>query len=334
MPTAQSRRPHPSSEHTTQKEHGDDDSSFTSNHALHVLHPESRLHLRRRRSARARSKFKKVSSARAAIRVKVSSAPTLRAISETASDSTRIIYFNLCSYYSWSSFATALPTPALSVWYYCLLESSYTELDVNSRASYFPAPHADTCAGAQVRSPALSIAPISIFAAHPWRLHDSRAPASGWIAHAHACAAQFQLEAGPVDTAQCAGLSSAICTILPASVSSARRPAEPFAARRLPLRSAAPHMVAPLLCCLRRFDELPLHAVSDTGAPSGAVFAVQPMLACGMHNAWEIRAVNSLESHLAAFAHGRLRLKYSIESIKVRRHRAVGSITGFQYMVC
>ncbi|KAJ7847782.1 hypothetical protein B0H13DRAFT_2362301 [Mycena leptocephala] len=46
----------------------------------------------------------------------------------------------------------------------------------------------------------------SIFpAAHQSRLHDSRAPASGWIAHARASAAQLQLEGGPVDTAQCAG---------------------------------------------------------------------------------------------------------------------------------
>jgi hypothetical protein len=44
-PTAQPRYAHPSSEHRPQKEHGEDDSSFTSNHVLHALHPESRLHL-------------------------------------------------------------------------------------------------------------------------------------------------------------------------------------------------------------------------------------------------------------------------------------------------
>jgi hypothetical protein len=109
-----------------------------------------------------------------------------------------------------------------------------------SRAWYFPAPHADTsrCTGTQVRSRALSIVPISIFpgapAAHPARLFDSGAPASSWIAHAHACAAapargrtcghctacvlsnlynpagtgshiaaQLELDGGPVNTAQC-----------------------------------------------------------------------------------------------------------------------------------
>ncbi|KAJ7839762.1 hypothetical protein B0H13DRAFT_2366641 [Mycena leptocephala] len=78
-------------------------------------------------------------------------------------------------------------------------------------------PHADTCTGVQVRSPALSIAPIPIFPALPLRIHRACTTRAhlhlvGSRARARACAAQLQFEGGPVDTAQCAGSSSAICT--------------------------------------------------------------------------------------------------------------------------
>ncbi|KAJ7832118.1 hypothetical protein B0H13DRAFT_1915137 [Mycena leptocephala] len=188
--------------------------------------------------------------------------------------------------------AAAPPMPALSVWYSCWLDSAHTELSSIAAVSQLPckpvhrAPHRTQIRAPELRCISLAC-PLLLSPSSRRTRCASIAPARLALIYIwldRACAAQLQLEGGPVDTAQCAGLSSAICTILPAPVSSARRPAEPSAARHLSLCSAAPHMVAPLLCCLRRFDELPLHAASDTGAPSGAVFAVQPMLACGMHS--------------------------------------------------
>ncbi|KAJ7800493.1 hypothetical protein B0H13DRAFT_1932596 [Mycena leptocephala] len=78
--------------------------------------------------------------------------------------------------------------------------------DANSRAgraSYFPATHVDTYWISDLRCvPGLSIAPISIFpaalASPPFPLHDSR-PSASVYPYACACAAQLQLEGGPVD---------------------------------------------------------------------------------------------------------------------------------------
>jgi hypothetical protein len=88
--------------------------------------------------------------------------------------------------------------------------------------------------------PGLSIVPISIFPgvhpAPPFRLRDSRTPASGWIAHGHTCATQLQ----PPPTAQSAAGRSGIGTILPVPVSSTRRQAAALCSVSSVLGTVAP----------------------------------------------------------------------------------------------
>ncbi|KAJ7907140.1 hypothetical protein B0H13DRAFT_2332636 [Mycena leptocephala] len=126
----------------------------------------------------------------------------------------------------------------------------------------------------------VSIAPISIFSGALAAL-SSRASSSVW----NTCGKRAQARARARGYFAVRGIvSSAICTILQAFESHGRGQVQHCVLRSLSLCNAAAQAFVPLHCCLRRFDELPLHAASDTGTPSGAVFAVQPMLACGMHS--------------------------------------------------